>query len=160
MLSFCNEVLRAVTAATTSEGVEIAEETAKRADICDAETGSHLRLHLLEDGGSRHPLTFLVAGGRSEILMEELFLGRLEAELQIRLHHQPRLLLVEIAGLTLSEQLLSLGIELVVVDAMPDIDGACQLDTDEATYVVLLFMLKITKKLPHLTIFVGIQGNI
>ena len=66
MLSFCNEELRAIKAATTSEGVGIAEETAKRADICDAETRSHLRLHLLEDGGSRHPLTFLVAGGRSE----------------------------------------------------------------------------------------------
>ncbi len=65
--------------------------------------------------------------------MEELFLGRLEAELQIRLHHQPRLLLVEVAGLALSEQLLSLGIELVVVDAMLDIDGTLQFDTDEAT---------------------------
>ena len=133
MLSFCNEVLRDVTPATTNEGVGIAEETAKRADICDAETGSRLRLHLLEDGGSRHPLTFLVAGGRSEKLMEELFLGRLEAELQIRLHHQPRLLLVEVAGLALSDQLLSLGIELVVVDAMLDVDGVRQLDTDEAT---------------------------
>lgn len=89
-------------------------------------------LEALVDGGCREPLASVGIVGGLEELAEELLGGRLVLEPAVVAHEQLRLVLVEPVGLALFEQCLGLGVELLVVGAQRDVDGAGELDADEA----------------------------
>ena len=92
-----------------------------------------MALHRGEDSGGRHELSLTFAVGNGEALMEVALFRCLPLEALVRRYQQTCLLLVEPVGFALFQECYGLGVELLVVDGVADVDGSCDLYADEAT---------------------------
>ena len=128
-----DEVLGAVGIAAPDEAFHVGEDAAEGGGVAAGKGRAGTAFHGVEDGGGCQILSLGIVVGDGEALMEEEFFGRLLLELLVGGHQLAGLLSVEPVGNALFEECQGLGVELLVVDALRKLDGACELDADEAT---------------------------
>ena len=130
---FFDEVLVTVGSVAMEEEGIVGEEAAKTVDAVGRQGGADAVAQVFVDGCGGHPVAFAFVEGRFEVLVEVLNGGWRECVLAVVGDDFVHVRFVEPVTLMIQHSCHGLGVKLVVVDAVADVDAALQRKDDEAS---------------------------